>query len=70
MHEKLKANSDFNLHETKTDFPIAVASGLEDEESYFSDHTDGDFDQNNEDYDNFDHDDDDYDENNQNQGLF
>ena len=70
MHGKFKANSDSNLHETKTNLPIAVASGLLDEESYFSDHTDGDFDQNNEDYDNFDHDDDDYDENNQNQGLF
>jgi len=70
MHGKFKANSDSNLHETKTNLPIAVASGLQDEESYFSDHTDGDFDQNNEDYDDFDQDDVDYDENNQTQGIF
>ena len=73
-HGKFKANSDSNLHETKTNLPIAVASGLQDKESYFSDHTDDDFDQNNEDFDqnneDFDQDDDDYDENNQTQGLF
>ena len=69
MHGKFKANSESNLHETKTDMPIAVASGLEDEKSYFSDHTDGDSDQNDEDYDDFDQDDY-YDEINQTQNLF
>ena len=68
MHGKFKANSESNLHETKTDMPIAVASGLEDEKSYFSDHTDGDSDQKGEDYDDFD--DDYYDEINQTQNLF
>ena len=68
MHGKFKADSESNLHETKTDMPIAVASGLEDEKSYFSDHTDGDSDQKGEDYDDFD--DDYYDEINQTQNLF
>ena len=51
MHGKFKANSDSSLHETKTDL---LASGLEDEEFYFSDHTNGQSDQNNEDDDDFD----------------
>ena len=51
MHKKLKGNSDSSLHETKIDL---LASGLEDEEFYFSDQTDGESDQNNEDDDDFD----------------